>query len=101
MSEIISLLVTLLWSFIVLQMQQSLKNAEKQGNVLDSQANLNNMNALFGETRNNFLKSSEPYWASNAEFDNLAKKIQNDIALPICLLSYFVTLRCFHSRNVN
>ena len=23
---------------------------------------------------------SEPYWASNAEFDNLAKKIQNDIS---------------------
>ena len=64
----------------VLQMQQSLENAEKQGKVLDSQANLNNMNALFGETRNNFLKSSEPYWASNAQFDNLAKKIQNDIS---------------------
>lgn len=64
----------------VLQMQQSLENAEKQGKVLDSQANLNNMNALFGETRNNFLKSSEPYWSSNAQFDNLAKKIQNDIS---------------------
>lgn len=64
----------------VLQMQQSLENAEKQGKVLDSQANLNNMNALFGETRNNFLKSSEPYWASNAQFDNVAKKIQNDIS---------------------
>ena len=64
----------------ILQMQQSLENAEKQGKVLDSQANLNNMNALFGETRNNFLKSSEPYWASNAQFDNLAKKIQNDIS---------------------
>lgn len=64
----------------VLQMQQSLENAEKQGNLLDSQANLNNMNALFGETRNNLLKSSEPYWASNAQFDNLAKKIQNDIS---------------------
>lgn len=64
----------------ILQMQQSLENAEKQGKVLDSQANLNNMNALFGETRNNFLKSSEPYWALNAQFDNLAKKIQNDIS---------------------
>ncbi len=64
----------------ILQMQQSLENAEKQGKVLDSQANLNNMNALFGETRNNFLKSSEPYWASNAQFDNIAKKIQNDIS---------------------
>lgn len=64
----------------ILQMQQSLENAEKQGKVLDSQANLNNMNALFGETRNNFLKSSEPYWASNAQFDNLAKKIQSDIS---------------------
>lgn len=64
----------------ILQMQQSLENAEKQGKVLDSQANLNNMNALFGETRNNFLRSSEPYWASNAEFDNVAKKIQNDIS---------------------
>ena len=64
----------------ILQMQQSLENAEKQGKVLDSQANLNNMNALFGETRNNFLKSSEPYWSSNAQFDNLAKKIQNDIS---------------------
>lgn len=63
----------------ILQMQQSLENAEKQGKVLESQANLNNMNALYGETRNNFLKSSEPYWASNAQFDNLAKKIQNDI----------------------
>lgn len=63
----------------VLQMQQSLENAEKQGKVLDSQANLNNMNALFGETRTKFLKSSEPYWSSNAQFDNVAKKIQNDI----------------------
>lgn len=61
------------------QMETSLENAEKQGKVLDSQANLNNMNALYGETRNNFLKSSEPYWSSNASFDNLAKKIQNDI----------------------
>lgn len=64
----------------ILQMQQSLENAKKQGDVLESQANLNNMNALFGETRNNFLKSSEPYWASNAQFDNVAKKIQNDIS---------------------
>lgn len=64
----------------VLQMQQSLENAKKQGDVLESQANLNNMNALYGDTRNRFLQSSEPFWASNAQFDNLAKKIQNDIS---------------------
>ena len=64
----------------ILQMQQSLENSKKQGDVLDSQANLNNMNALFGETRNRQLLSSEPFWASNAEFDNVAKKISNDIS---------------------
>lgn len=64
----------------ILQMQQSLENSKKQGDVLDSQANLNNMNALFGETRNRQLLSTEPYWASNAQFDNVAKKIANDIS---------------------
>ena len=51
----------------ILQMQQSLENAEKQGKVLDSQANLNNMNALFGETRNNFLKSERIHLPIKAE----------------------------------
>ena len=64
----------------LLQMQQSLENSKKQGDVLESQANLNNMNALFGETRNRQLLSTEPYWASNAQFDNVAKKIANDIS---------------------
>lgn len=61
------------------QMEQSLENARLQGKLIESQTNKNNMDALFGETRNNFLKSSEPYWKSNAEFDNVAKKIANDI----------------------
>lgn len=63
----------------VMQMQQSLENSKTQNEVLKSQANLNNMNALFGQTRNEFLNSSRPYWSTNAEFDNLAKKISNDI----------------------
>lgn len=64
----------------VLQMEQSLENSRTQNKVLESQANLNNMNALFGETRNDMLLASKPYWASSASFDNLAKKISNDIA---------------------
>lgn len=62
------------------QMEQSLENARLQGKLIESQTNKNNMDALFGETRNNFLKSSEPYWAQNAQFDNVAKKISNDIS---------------------
>lgn len=61
------------------QMEQSLENARLQGKLIESQTNKNNMDALFGETRNEFLRSSQPYWKSNAEFDNVAKKIQNDI----------------------
>lgn len=63
----------------VQQMQQSLENSKAQNEVLKSQANLNNMNALFGQTRNDYLESSRPYWSVNAQFDSLAKKITNDI----------------------
>lgn len=64
----------------ILQMQQSLENSKLQGQLIESQTNKNNMDALFGETRNEFLRSSEEYWKSNAQFDNVAKKIQNDIS---------------------
>ena len=84
----------------VLQMQQSLENAEKQGKVLDSQANLNNMNALFGETRNNFLKSSEPYWASNAHFDNLAKIFHNIILIFNGKIKQFTAFNLIFSAPV-
>ena len=64
----------------ILQMEQSLQNMRRQGKLIESETNKNNIDALFGESRNRQLLAGEKYWESNAAFDNVAKKIANDIS---------------------
>lgn len=61
-------------------MMQSLENSKAQNDVLKSQAFKNMVDALRGQTARDKELAGSPYWDENAKFDNVAKRLKNDIS---------------------
>lgn len=66
--------------FQVENMLQALENSKAQNDVLKSQAFKNMVEALRGQTAREKDLAGQPYWDENARFDNVAKRLKNDIS---------------------